>query len=306
MALNMQLVRNRRRQIQKQEEERKQGKHFDTLQKGPNYRRVLPPWEGAEDWRKYAAYHFNVLEKEAVLCPKKTFNKPCPICEYNEELYASNDQTDKDEAKKIRAKDRFFCNVLNLDKKDDAKVYILGFGQTIEEQIIAIMDPGGKEGEEAEQFGYGDITDPMGGRTLLITKTVPADPTQTSYEVKAATTTSKIPNWEEISKGIHNLDAFIAADEYTYEELKGMLDGTFSGRNTSDSGSNPAPTGSTNPAKEDFGGAPKKEEKVQTASEQFEQPKGMTPPKTETVKDTQPAGTMSAIDRLKARKAQGK
>src|SRR5574339_136642 len=311
MGLNLQLVRNRRKEIKKQEEARKAGAFFDELKTGPNYRRILPPWEGAEDWRKYAAYHFNVLDKEAVLCPKKTYNKSCPLCDLNEALYESDDKADKDEAKKIRAKDRFYCNVLNLDK-NDGKVYIMQFGQSIEEQVISIIDPGSKEEEEGKEpvevFGYGDITDPKTGRTVLITKTVSADPMQTSYEVKAATTSSPVPNWEAIAPNVHNLDAFVAKDEHSLEDLQAMADGTYVSGDKK-TGSNPAPT-DNKPVKEDFGGPAKTSvENKTTVSESFEKPKGMNPPQNQTaapVEGSQPEKTMSAIEKLQARrKAQG-
>lgn len=314
MALNMSLVRNRRKQIQKQEEDRKNGKNFDALTNGKNKRRVMPPWAGSEDWRKYAAYHFNVLEKQAVLCPKKTFNKPCPICDYNEELYKSNDPADKEEAKKVRAKDRFYCNVLNLDK-NDSKVYVMSFGQTIEEQIINIIDPGGDDESSEDTFGKGDITDPKSGFNLLITKTVPSDPTQTSYDVKCANDPSPVANWAEVEKQLINLDELIAKDEYTVEQLQGMLEGTYTGRNTSDSGSTPAPASNSTPATDEFGTKSEKKEDVkktevkqEPVSDEFEKPKDMSPKtepaKQETVANSQPEKTMSAIDRLKARKAQ--
>lgn len=298
MPLNMQLVRKRRQAIAKQEEERKKGKHFDQLNPGDNKRRVMPPWVGSEDWRKFAAYHFGVLEKESVLCPKKTFNKPCPICEYNEELFKSDSEDDKKEAKRIRAKDRFFCNVLNLDK-NDSKVYILSFGQTVEEQIINIMDPGGNDENSADEFGVGDITSPETGRTLLIKKEVPADPTQTSYTVQAANNPSAVPNWEAVSQQIHNLDEFVAADEYTYEEMVGMLDGTFKGAAEA-----PAPSVETKSAapKEEFGAPAAKKEEPKTVTETFEAPKSIAPQVQKPVESTQPPSTMSAIDRLKARK----
>jgi len=59
--------------------------------------------------------HFGIGANEnTVVCPKKTYGKPCPVCEELVDLY----KEDKDEAQKITAKRRCIYNVIDLDNED--------------------------------------------------------------------------------------------------------------------------------------------------------------------------------------------
>ncbi len=316
--LNTDLVRRRRQELNKQEEDRKKGQFWDKLEAGEpaNRRRVLPPWSNEGHWRRKFGQHYNVLDKESVLCPKITFNEPCPICDENELLFKSKDGDEKAFAKKIRGKEAFCANVLNLNK-NDGKVYVLEFGVGVEEQITKIIDPGDpidKDGNPVEAFGYGDITDPKTGRTLQITKTVPADPMQTSYDVKPALNPTEIANWVEVEKQIHDLDAYVAEKRiYSFDDLVAMMQGTFKAKETTapkDVVKTTAPVESK-PVQDEFGQPAKTTAAVKEVDTEFVKPVGAPPVtvvQTQTeapkpapaVENTQPAKAMSAIERLKA------
>lgn len=224
-TLNMEVVRRRRAEIAKEAEDRESGAHFDKLKEGPNKRRILPPWKADGDWRKKAAYHYNIVDKRVLVCPKKTFGQNCPICEYVASLYESNTPENREEAKKYKAKDRFFANVLNLDM-NDGKVYVMAFGPQLEESIIDEM-VGGAAGSESggDSFGAGDITHPKTGRNVLITKTVPEKKEQTSYKAKASGAQTEVPNFAAIEKNLHDLDALVQKDVFSYDELKSFMMG---------------------------------------------------------------------------------
>ncbi len=315
--LNTDLVRRRRQEINKQDEDRKKGLFWDKLEPGDNKRRILPPWNDEGNWRRKFGQHYNILENETVLCPKITFNEPCPICDENETLFKSKDASEKEFAKKIRGKEAFCANVLNLNK-NDAKAYVLEFGSTMEADITKIIDPGDpvdKDGKPVEVFGYGDITDPKTGRNLLITKTVPADKMQTSYDVKCGVNPSEVANWPEVEKQIHNLDDYVAAKRvHTFDDLVAMMNGTYKPKETvapKDVVKTEKPVESK-PVTDEFGQPAQKTAPVKEVDTEFTKPAG-APPVTvvnqtpvepvKPVESTQPAKTMSAVERLKAMKA---
>lgn len=301
--LSMDMVRRRRAEIARQSEERHNGADFDTLKEGPNKRRILPPWSAEGNWRKYAGYHYNVVEKKALVCPKRTFQKPCPICEFVDGLYKAKTASDLEQAKKYRAKDRFFANVLNLDT-NDGKVYVLAFGQMLEESIIDEMDGGQKAGATGgDQFGVGDITNPKTGRNMLMTKTVPDGKKElSSYKAKASGVASEVPNFAEIEKKLYDLDALVTKDIYTYEELMGFLMGEKP-KDTPALPTNPNPAGAT---VSDTFETPKTDEFGQPATPTYQPQENPPPAVTVEVQTSVPASApaaASALERLRAMKA---
>jgi hypothetical protein len=297
-ALNMDVVRRRRAELAREAEERENGAHFDKLKEGQNRRRILPPWSSEGNWRKRAAYHYNIVDKKSLVCLKKTFNQNCPICEYVDGLYKTNTPESKEEAKKYRAKDRFFANVLNLDA-NDGKVYVMAFGPQLEESIIDEMDGGQKDGQSgSDSFGVGDITHPKTGRNMLITKDVPpGKKEQTSYKAKASGTPSEVANFANVEKQLHDLDALVQKDVYSYDELKSFLMGESTPAERTEKSapgntqqSTPAPSGGVT---DEFENAAPKDEFGQT-----EQPAATTPP----AEPAKPAAGGSALDRLRGMK----
>lgn len=321
--LNTQLVRRRRQEIDKQDEDRSQGKFWGKLEEGENRVRVMPPWSEEGNWRRKFGLHYNVLENETVLCPEISFGETCPICDENRTMFKSKDVDEKAFAKKIRGKENFVCNYLNLDK-NDSKVYTLEFGVSIESEITKIIDGGDsvdkdgkalldKKGNPVEVYSYGDITDPKSGHNLKITKTVPADKMQTSYEVKCALGASEVANWSEVEKQIHNLDEYVKAKQiHSYDDLVAMMNGSYKTKDT------PAPKDvvktdkpvTSKPQTDEFGGPVKATTPAKEVDTEFTKPTG-APPVTvvEKVADapklpenTLPAPAMSAVERLKLMK----
>lgn len=316
--LNTELVRRRRKEIDKQEEDRKQGLFWGKLVEGENRVRVMPPWSNEGNWRRKFGLHYNVLENETVLCPLITFGTPCPICEENQSLFKSKDKDEKEFAKKIRGKENFVINYLDLDK-NDSKVYTLEIGVGIEADITKIIDGGDavdKDGKPLEVYSFGDITDPKTGHNLKITKNVPADKMQTSYEVKCSLTASEVANWPEVEKQIHDLDEYVKAKQvHTFDDLVAMMNGTYKQKETApakDVQKTDKPVESK-PVTDEFGEAKKPTAAVKEVTDEFTKPTGAPPvtvvtnttPVTTTaevkpIESTQPPKTMSALEKLRA------
>lgn len=89
---------------------------------GENTIRIIP---GEGNWAVRAYKHFGVgPNKKHYWCPKSTpsgnrdWKKPCPICDFTNELYASGDPNDKEVANGLRAKERIMLNVVDLSEQE--------------------------------------------------------------------------------------------------------------------------------------------------------------------------------------------
>jgi hypothetical protein len=221
----MQSVQQRRDVILRQRKEREDMANFFEVQEGNNFVRILPPWSAAGEWRKQAAYHYGIREKGTVVCLQKVYNQPCPVCAEVEQLYKMKDDEARNLAKDMRAKDRFFCNVLDASKSD-GKVMILAFGPKLEEDLTTMMF-GGTGPDGTSSFGCGDVTDIQSGRILQITKkTNPKDKKLTDYGVTPDSVARPLANADAICAKLHDLDVLVNKDTFTFEQIVGMMNKT--------------------------------------------------------------------------------
>ncbi len=226
-------VREERHRLLRQKEERAANAVLIDIEAGDNYYRFLPPWSAALQWKKEAWFHhlfkagILVNGKKSTVCLQKSFNQPCALCEQVEQLYqmGKTDPEAAELAKEMRAKQRFFANVLDI-KKNDGKVYILPFGQKLYERLVEIMD-GGTSPDGNTVFGVGDITDVQTGRMIMVTKTVnPKDKKLTDYGAKEGTQPQALANAQAVCAALHNLDEFVFKDAATYDQMKAAINGT--------------------------------------------------------------------------------
>lgn len=100
-----------------------------------------------------------------IVCPKKTYGKPCPICEQVEKLsrnYAENE----DEIKALKAKQRELFNFVDPRDEDQTIMvydtsYFRGFGQMLDARLRNFDD-------DEEEDDYKNFADVPGGKTLKI------------------------------------------------------------------------------------------------------------------------------------------
>lgn len=137
-------------------------KLFWKPQEGNNLIRIMPYKHAASPFNEL---YFHYLKGETVLCAKKSLGRAdCPICDYVSNLYKSELQEDKDKAKSLRAKPRYYLPILVRDeiKKGNApKVYFWGSAPTVYETII----------KYCLQEDYGDIANPEAGHDVIISYT---------------------------------------------------------------------------------------------------------------------------------------
>lgn len=85
-------------------------------------------------------FHWNIGEGLAYLvCPKRTgISEECPICELTSNLYKSNTPENKELAKQITARSRWYAPIL-VRGEEDKGVKFFGFGKKVMEQIMATL-----------------------------------------------------------------------------------------------------------------------------------------------------------------------
>ena len=146
-----------------------------------------------------------------------SFGRPDPIVEFAEKLKRTGDTDDWKAGKKMEPKLRTFVPVIVRGKENEG-VKFWGFGKTVYQDILGyIADP-----------DYGDITDPMNGRDIVVeiqsaedsnaaypTTTIRVKPAQS----KLAESADQIQSLLENQKNITELYS-----ELSYSELKGVLE----------------------------------------------------------------------------------
>ena len=160
-------------------------------------------------------FHYNINNK-TYLSPM-SFGRPDPIVEFAEKLKRTGDTDDWKAGKKMEPKLRTFVPVIVRGKENEG-VKFWGFGKTVYQDILGyIADP-----------DYGDITDPMTGRDIVLdvtsaeesnaaypTTAIRIKPTQTKLSDDAATMQSFLENQKNITE---------LYSELSYAELKGVLE----------------------------------------------------------------------------------
>ena len=133
---------------------------------GDNLIRILPPVGKMDDvFYKEGAVHFNVGQNnEMVICPANTPDRKgktgsCPICDLVDELMNSGNSSDIKSAKQLKAKARFWMNIIDCsDRAKGPQVFSAGI-MIFKEVLEYFNDP-----------DYGDISDIEEGRDITVTK----------------------------------------------------------------------------------------------------------------------------------------
>jgi len=169
------------------------GYNFWSPDDGTSNIRLMPPWsDGGEEFEREVWMHWNVgkgATQMTFVCPVKTPNVvgstgECPICNHVANLRATDDPADEEIAEKIRAKPRYYTNIIDNEdpvfvqadvdnwktrQKDkstqcpfsvgDTKIQVFNFGPMIYEKLLKMFS-------ELQM----DLTDMVDGYDVLITK----------------------------------------------------------------------------------------------------------------------------------------
>lgn len=116
--------------------------------------------EKGELWytRRYFVHRGVGAEENSYICPKATFGKKCPICEYASAQRKRG--ADKEVLKELKPKARDLFNVVDLEDGGKLKVWDVSaflFGDQLDREL--------KESDDGDNDGFADLED---GRTLKL------------------------------------------------------------------------------------------------------------------------------------------
>ena len=156
-------------------------------------------------------FHYGVNGK-TYLSPV-SFGRPDPINEFASKLKATGDRDEWIQGKKLEPKMRTFCPVV-VRGEEAQGVKFWGFGKTVYQELLGfIADP-----------DYGDITDPMNGRDIVVERQTPAEAGNTYGKTTIRVKPNQTPITEDkpLLETIFNSQIEIV-DLYTepsYDDLK--------------------------------------------------------------------------------------
>ncbi len=203
---------------------------------GDSLLRILP---GRGESQFYAETAIHRMNDKNVHCPGR---QTCPICKYVSQLYDSKTEENVELARKIKAKKRFYFNVIARDHKDpqtgemkkNVGPLVFSCGIKLFEKILGtFVDP-----------DFGDLTDLADGWDFKVVKKEKEgypnydDSRARPKQSPASEDVSEVKKWME---NLHDLQALV--QRKTPEELKSELDSFLNGNTSEKSavGVNPNP-----------------------------------------------------------------
>ena len=162
-----------------------------------------------------AFFHYGLGNNKTYLSPV-TFGKPDPVEEFSSKLKSTGVKDEWIQGKRLEPKMRTFAPVIVRGKESEG-VKFWGFGKLVYQELLGVIaDP-----------DYGDITDPMNGRDILVEFTPAEGPGQfpkTAIRVKPNVTpmTEDKNVAENVAKNQPNLDDIFK--EPSYDDLKEALE----------------------------------------------------------------------------------
>ena len=161
-------------------------------------------------------FHYNLGTNKTYLSPV-SFGRPDPVNEFSEKLKSSGNREEWLQGRKIEPKMRTFAPVVARGQEKDG-VKFWGFGKTVYQELLGfIADP-----------DYGDISDPISGRDIVVDKMTPAEAGNQFGKTTIRVKPNQTPLTEdsEMLEKIFNsqVDLTELYKEPTYDELKEALE----------------------------------------------------------------------------------
>jgi len=161
-------------------------------------------------------FHYN-LGNKTYLSPV-SHGRPDPVQEFADKLKSTGDKDEWIQGKRLEPKMRTFVPVVVRGREDEG-VKFWGFGKTVYQELLSVIaDP-----------DYGDITDPVNGRDIMIERQTPAEAGnqygKTTVRVKPNQT--PITDSKEMLEGVFENQPNLTElyTEPSYDELKEALAG---------------------------------------------------------------------------------
>jgi hypothetical protein len=158
-------------------------------------------------------FHYNINNK-TYLSPD-SFNRPDPIVEWSNRMKKTGNKEDWQLGRKMEPKMRTYAPILVRGEESEG-IKFWGFGKNVYQEILSIInDP-----------DYGDITDPVHGRDIVVEFRTAEDSgksfPETTIRVKPnATIAIDVSQKDVLAQQVNILDLF---PEFSYDELKSVMD----------------------------------------------------------------------------------
>ena len=160
-------------------------------------------------------FHYSLGNNKTYMSPA-SFGRPDPVAEFADKLKSTGNKDEWIQGKRLEPKMRTFAPVVVRGKESEG-VKFWGFGKTVYQELLSVIaDP-----------DYGDITEAMAGRDIMIERQTPAE----AGNQYGKTTVRVKPNQTPITEDKEVLESVLTnqADltelytEPSYDELKEVL-----------------------------------------------------------------------------------
>ena len=209
---------------------------FWKPQPGKTQIRIVPYFHNKSNPFSELYFHYSLVKNKTVLSPL-SFGRPDPVQEFADKLKASGNKDEWIQGKRIEPKMRTFAPVIVRGEENEG-VKFWGFGKTVYQELLGIIaDP-----------DYGDISDPMTGRDIVVERQTPAEagnqygkttirvkPNQTELADNAKMQKELLenqpnyaelytePTYDELKEHLQNFLNPSAAEEKTEEPVQEMV-----------------------------------------------------------------------------------
>jgi len=209
-------IKNRLTQLQNQTSTKE---NFWKPDPGKTQIRIVPYKHNKDNPFIELYFHYGLGKNKTYLSPV-SFGKPDPVNEFADKLKSTGDKDEWIQGKRLEPKMRTFAPVIVRGKESEG-VKFWGFGKTVYQELLSIIaDP-----------DYGDITDPINGRDVVVERITPAEAGNQYGKTTIRVKPNQIPITEEkeLLEKIFNSQVNLTElyNEPTYEELKEALDNFF-------------------------------------------------------------------------------
>ena len=189
--------------------------NFWKPEPGKQVVRVVPYTHNKDNPFVELFFHYNLGQNKTYMSPM-SFGRPDPVQEFADKLKSTGDKDEWIQGKRLEPKMRTFAPVIVRGQESEG-VKFWGFGKTVYQELLSVIaDP-----------DYGDITDPVNGRDIMIERQTPAE----AGNQYGKTTVRVKPNQTPITDNKEMLETLLNSQpnltelytEPSYDELKEAL-----------------------------------------------------------------------------------